>query len=163
MTLSLAHQAVRAVVVAGGFMITADAVAAPRSVAEFTLQRQESQPKWIPEGKPLFGDYLGSGDGSGSGALVGRIDWDLYEDQSRDDRHPAWFRGFLERNGHRFPFEIIGVYTPDSADRRRWRLSGAISFDDSHLLGTLHAPITGTFEGSTKRAHYTIWADPESQ
>jgi hypothetical protein len=94
MTLSLAHQAVRAVVVAGGFMITADAVGAPRSVAEFTLQRQESQPKWIPEGKPLFGDYLGSGDGSGSGALVGRIDWDLYEDQSRDDRHPAWFRGF---------------------------------------------------------------------
>src|SRR6202023_124001 len=85
MTLSLAHQAVRAVVVAGSFMITAGAVGAPRSVAEFTLQRQESQPKWIPEGKPLFGDYLGSGDGSGSGALVGRIDWDLYEDQSRDD------------------------------------------------------------------------------
>ena len=163
MTLSLARHAVRVLLVAGSCMITANAVAAPQAVAELTLQRQVSQPKWIPDGQPLFGDYLASGDGSGSGALAGRIDWDLYEDQSREDRHPAWFRGFIERDGRRYPFEIIGIYTPDSADLRRWRISGAITFDDNHLLGMIHAPITGTFEASTNSAHYTVWADHESR
>jgi hypothetical protein len=160
---SFACNAARALVFAGSFIIAAGATASPRAVAELTLQRQPSHPKWIPEKPPLFGDYLASGDGSGSGALAGRLEWDLYEDESRDDRHPAWLRGVIERDGRRYPFEIIGVYTPDPADRRRWRISGAIAFDDARLLGALHAPITGAFEASTNSARYTVWVDGKSR
>jgi hypothetical protein len=160
---SFPRHAARALVVAGSFIITAGALASPRPIAELKLQRQESQPKLTPERPPLFGDFLASGDGRGSGALAGRIKWDLYEDQSRDARHPAWFRGALERDGRRYPFEIIGVYTPDPSDPSRWRISGAIAFDDTRLLGTLHAPITGTFEGSTNSARYTVWVDGKSR
>src|SRR5882672_8504844 len=145
MTLSLTHHIVRVLVIASGCLITAGAVAAPRAVAELTLQRQETQAKWISEGQPLFGDYLASGDGNGSGALAGRIGWDLYE-EPRETRHLSWFHGFVERDGKKFPFEIIGVYTPLTVDRRRWQLSGAIAFDDAHLLGTSYATVTGTFE-----------------
>jgi hypothetical protein len=163
MTRSFARHAALAVVVAANFIMAAGAVASPRPIAELKLQPQESQPKLIPERPPLFGDFLASGDGRGSGALAGRIKWDLYEDQSRDARHPAWFRGTLERQGHQYPFEIIGVYTPDPSAPGRWQISGAIAFDDSRLLGTLHAPITGTFDGSTNSARYTVWVDGKSR
>jgi hypothetical protein len=142
---------------------TVAAAAPPQAALELTLQRQPSQPKWIPEGPPLFGDYFASGDGSATGVLTGRIGWDLYEDHSRQDRHPTLFRGFLERDGRRYPFEIIGIYSPDGADGRTWRISGAITFDDSHLLGTPHAPITGTYEAATKSAYYTVWVTRGSQ
>jgi hypothetical protein len=160
---SFPRHAARALVVAGSFVIAAGAVASPRPVAELKLQPQESQPKLSPEKPPLFGDFLASGGGRGSGALAGRLKWDLYEDQSRDARHPAWFRGTLERDGPRYPFEIIGVYTPDPAHPGRWRISGAIAFDDTRLLGTLHAPITGTFDGSANSARYTVWVDGKSR
>ncbi len=163
MTVSFSHRSACALVVAGSFITAAGALASPQSIAELKLQRQESQSKRISDKPPLFGDYLASGDGRGSGALSGRIQWDLYEDQSRDARHPAWFRGTLERDGRRYPFEIIGVYTPDPSDPARWRISGAIAFDDTRLLGTLHAPITGTFEGSTNSARYTVWVDGKSR
>jgi hypothetical protein len=149
---------VQAIVVACG-LLTANAAAAPRPVAEIALQGKPDLPKWFSDSKPLFGDYVASGDGSASGALAGRFGGDLYEDGSRDDRHPAFFRGFIERDGHRILLEIIGVYTPLSADRQRWQLSGAITFDDDHLLGTSFATITGTFEAKTDRAHYTVWVD----
>jgi len=161
MTVSFTRRAACALVVAGSFITTADALASPRPIAELKLQA--SQSKRTSDKPPLFGDYLASGDGSGSGALSGRIQWDLYEDQSRDDRHPAWFRGVFERDGHRYPFEIIGVYTPDPKNSGRWRISGAITFDDIKLLGTLHAPITGTFEANTSSARYTVWVDSKSR
>src|SRR5579863_1236606 len=163
MTQSVTRRTVRAFVIAVSFMITTGVVAAPRSVAELSLHYQASQPRWVPEKQPMFGEYLGSGDGSGSGVLAGGVDWDLYEDQSLIDRSPAFFRGFVERDGHRHPFQIIGIYTPESADRRQWRISGVIVFDDSQLLGELHAPITGTFEASTGSAHYTVWSDHEAK
>jgi hypothetical protein len=160
--MSIFCRAMPVVIVVASLATTVMAVAAPQATLELTLQGQPSQPKWMPEGAPLFGNYLASGDGRVTGALTGRIGWDLYEDQSREDRHPAWFRGFFERDGRRYPFEIIGIYTPDGANRRRWRISGAITFDDSHLVGTPHAPITGTFEAATNSAHYTVWLSRDS-
>src|SRR5258708_5681268 len=139
------QQALRAIAVASSLMIAASAAAAPKPVAEMMIKAQPSLPKWFPDGKPLFGDYVASGDGSGSGALAGHVVWDLYE-EARKTRHLSWFHGFVERDGRRYPFEITGVYTPTTADRRRWQLSGAIAFDDDHLLGTSYATITGTFE-----------------
>lgn len=138
----------------------AKTVVAPKPIAEMMIRAQPSLPKWFPD-KPLFGDYVASGDGSGSGALAGHIVWDLYEEE-RKTRHISWFRGFVERDGQRYPFEITGVYTPLTADRRRWQLSGAIAFDDDHLLGTSYATITGTFEADTVSAHYTVWVDRDS-
>ena len=137
--------------------------AGPQPIAELTLQAQASQPKWSPDQQPLFGDYLASGDGSGSGLLVGRIAWDLYEDQSAAERHPAFFRGFLERDGQRYPFEIIGLYTPESPDRRRWRITGAITFDDGRTLGMKQASLTGTFQAGPNTAHYTIWGQDDAR
>jgi len=150
-------------VVASSLTIATHALASPRPIAELRLKPQESQSKLTPERPPLFGEFLASGDGRGSGALAGRIKWDLYEDQSKDARHPAWFRGTLERNGRQYPFEIMGIYTPDPSVPARWRISGAIAFDDTRLLGTLHAPITGTFDANASSARYTVWVDSNSR
>ena len=139
------------------------AVAAPQQAAEITLHALPGQSKWLPKESPLFGEYLASGEGAVSGGLAGRIVWDLYEDQSREDRHPAWFLGYLEREGRRFPFVIVGIYTPDSADRLRWRISGTITFDDAKLLGAPHAPITGLFEANSMSARYAVWIDRDAR
>ena len=161
MPLSFTRRCAFAIVVASGLM-TAGAMAAPKPVAEMMIRAQPSIAKWFPDGNPLFGDYVASGDGTGSGALAGHIVWDLYE-EARKTRHVSWFHGFVERDGHRYPFEIAGIYTPVTADRRRWQLSGAIAFDDDHLLGASYATITGTFDADTVSAHYTVWADHDSR
>jgi hypothetical protein len=163
MALSRARLAASVLAVVGNFSIALGALAAPQQIAELSLHGLASHPKWIPEEQPLFGKYLASGDGEASGALVGHVFWDLYEDQLREDRHPAFFRGFVERDGRRYPFEIIGIYTPDSADRQRWRISGVITFADKTVLGTAHEPFTGTREASTRASHFTIWADHASR
>jgi hypothetical protein len=141
MALSPPRRVASVLALVGTFFMSATAAASPKQVAEFSLHARASQPKWVPEEHPLFGDYLASGEGEGSGPLIGHFLWDLYEDQSRDDRHPAFFRGFVEREGRRHSFEIIGVYVPVSADRRRWQLSGAITFADALVLGTIAAQL----------------------
>ena len=150
-------------VAAAAAAAAAAASAGPQPIAELTLQRQATQPKWFSDGKPLFGDYLASGDGSGSGILVGKIASDLYEETETAERHPAFFRGFLERDGRRYPFEIIGLYTPESPDRRQWRITGAITFTDNQMLGMKQASLTGTFQAGTNMAHYTIWGQQDSR
>ena len=156
-------QVAGALAVFGYLFAGAAALAEPQPIAELTLHRQASQPKWFPDRQPLFGDYLASGDGSGSGPLVGKVAWDLYEETETAERHPAFLRGFLERDGQRYPFEIIGLYTAESADRRQWRITGAITFTDHQMLGMKQASLTGTFEVATSTAHYTIWGQPDSR
>jgi hypothetical protein len=163
MAISLNPQVVRAVVLAGSVAIAMGAVAAPRQVAELSLHALQSHPKWMPKRQPLFGNYLASGVGEASGAFGGHVFWDLYEDQSQDDRHPAFFRGFLERDGRRYPFEIIGIYSPESVDGQRWRISGVVTFADKGLLGTTHEPLTGSFDASTRTSRFTIWAERSSE
>jgi hypothetical protein len=139
------------------------AVAAPQPVAELVLHGIPSHTKWISEEEPLFGRYLASGDGEVSGAVTGHVVWDLYEDQTREDRHPTFFRCLLERDGRRYPFEIIGVYSPASPDKRQWRISGAITFADSAVLGTEQQPIIGRWEASSGTSHFTLWAEQDSR
>jgi hypothetical protein len=143
--------------------IAATAVAAPQQVAELALHAIPSHAKWIPKEKPLLGAYIASGDGEASGAVSGHLVWDLYEDQTREDRHPTFFRGILERGGRRYPFEIVGLYSPASADKKRWRISGAITFADNTVLGTEQQPMIGTFEVSSLTARFTIWAEKDAQ
>jgi hypothetical protein len=159
MALARARLSASALAVVGNFIIAAGSLAAPQQIAELSLQGLASHPKWIPEEQPLFGSYIGSGDGEASGALGGHVFWDLYEEQSRDDRHPTFFRGFVERDGRRYPFEIIGIYTPESADSQLWRISGVINFADRLVLGTAHETLTGTWDASTRMSHFTIWTD----
>ena len=163
MALSHSRRSVSALALAATFVSSVSALAAPQQAAELFLRALPGQPKWLPDEPPLFGSYLASGEGEASGGLVGRFVWDLYEDQSGEDRHPAWLRGYLEREGRRYPFVIIGIYTPDSADRRRWRISGTITFDDSKLLGAPHAPITGLYEADSSSARYVVWIDRDAR
>src|SRR5579872_3392832 len=99
---SIAYRTACAAVVVAG-LLPIGAVAAPKAT-EISLAYHASQAKWNPEA-PLFGQYIGSGDGSGSGALAGTVHWDLYEDQTLPDQHPAFFRGVVERNGQQHPFK----------------------------------------------------------
>ena len=163
MALSRARLAASVLAVVGNFSIAAGALAAPQQVAELSLHGLASHPKWIPKEQPLFGSYLASGDGEATGAVVGHVFWDLYEDHSRSDRHPTFFRGFVERDGRRYPFQIIGVYTQESADPQRWRISGVITFADKTVLGTAHEAFTGTRDASTRTSHFTIWADQDTR
>lgn len=144
----------------------ADAVSPLTAVAELTLNHRPDQSKVIPDGEPVFGNYLGSGDGAATGVLSGRIGWDLYEDQTRTNAHPTLFRGLIEKDGKSHPFEIVGVFTPEPAhgpeELQRWSLSGAIVFETDALTGARHAPITG--EGVRRaqdgwRHRYTVWAN----
>jgi hypothetical protein len=157
MALFRGHQLICMLALVATLMMGGGAIAAPQPIAGLTLHPQPSQSKWFPDQQPLFGDYLASGDGSGSGLLVGKMAWDLYEETSSEDHHPAYFRGFLERDGKRYPFEIIGLYTPESPDRRQWRITGAITFTDSHMLGMRQASLTGAFDAGARMAHFTIW------
>ncbi len=144
--------------------VAVQANAAPRAVAELELNYQKSAEKWMSDGGHLLARcrYLGSGDGSAKGAIAGRAGWDLYEDQSAQDLHPTQFRGFIERDGKRHPFQIIGVFTPEAGEpTRRWKFTGTIVFDDGALLSSRHAPLSGYVETGVWRHRYTIWADKE--
>jgi hypothetical protein len=167
MALLRACLAAVALAVAGNLAVGAAAMAAPQAIVELTLHPKPAHGKWVQDKPPLFGEYFASGDGESTGAVVGKIAWDLYEDTSSSEQHPAFFRGFVERDGQRYAFEIIGLYTPESADRRHWRITGAIAFSDSHVLGMKQASLTGTFEAGANAAaataHYTIWAEPNAR
>lgn len=143
---------------------------AQEPVATLTLQYQQSERKWFNNSKPLFGAYLGTGSGVGTGALQGTVGWDLYEDQSRKDLHPAFFRGFVTQGTERHSFQIVGVFTPVDIDlenkwgshrgashARQWTLSGTIVFDDNTLLGVRHAPLTGSVNLEVMTGKYTVW------
>lgn len=141
------------------------AAAAPRAAAELTMQYHKSADRQTTDGGCLFAkcEYLGSGDGAGTGKLAGRISWDLFEDQSRDDLHPTQFRGFIERDGERHSFHIIGVFTPDGLGKAlRWYLSGTIVFDDERLLGARHAAVTGDVQIGVWKHRYTVWLDSDA-
>jgi len=143
-------------------LFTGTATAALRPVGELTLQYQKSAERRTTDGGHLLAHckYLGSGDGTGTGALAGQIAWDLYEDQSRDDMHPTQFRGFVERDGNRHPFHVIGIFIPDPAQPvERWQFAGTIVFDDAHPLGVRAAAITGSVQAGVWKHHYTIWLD----
>ncbi len=155
------HAVVRGLVAAALVLITGAALAAPKAVAELTLTYQESAKKQMPDGGHLFAhcELLGSGDGAATGALQGRVGWDLYEDHSRDDLHPTQFRGYIERQGKRHPFQIIGVFTPEAGEPvARWNFTGTVVFDDAALFPARHAPVSGYVETGVWRHHYTVWA-----
>jgi hypothetical protein len=155
----LARRLAGAVAVTVSLVVGAMATTAPEQVAELVLHGLPPHPKWNPGEPPLLGTYLGSGDGEAFGKINGRVYWDLYEDQSREDRHPTYFRGQIERDGRHYPFEIIGIYSPASADKKRWRFSGAITFADKAVLGTEQQPIVGRWEASTRTSHFMVWPD----
>ncbi|MBT8102049.1 MAG: hypothetical protein HKN35_10855 [Woeseia sp.] len=144
--------------------------ATPEPVMTMALKYQQSERKWFRDRAPLFGIYLGTGDGTAAGRLSGRVGWDLYEDQERADFHPAHFHGFIEVDGERHAFQILGVYTPASTDAavtpdgkthpRIWTLSGTIAFDDASVLGARHLPVTGTADLNTWTASYSVWSKP---
>ncbi|MGH8529512.1 MAG: hypothetical protein ACRETN_06655 [Nevskiales bacterium] len=153
-----------------GFLVVAlmllahSALAAPKAVAELTLNYQKSADRQMSDGGHLFArcQYLGSGDGTATGAIAGRVGWDLHEDQSRDDLHPTQFRGFIERDGKRHPFQIIGVFTPEPGQPiRRWKLTGTIVFDDNALFTGQHAPVTGYVETGSWKHRYTVLVDSD--
>ncbi len=147
--------------VGAALLLTADAaLSAPAAVAELTLNYQKSAERQMSDGGHLLARcrYLGSGDGAATGAVQGRIGWDLFEDQTRDDLHPTQFRGYLERGGMRHPFQIIGVFTPEAGKPvRRWTFTGTIVFDDAALYPARHATVSGYVEAGVWRHHYTVW------
>ena len=156
----------------GMLMQPAALEAAPSAAATFTLEYQQSERKWNRDGEGAFGKYLGTGTGTGTGALQGRIGWDLYEDQSRDDLHPAHFHGFVERDGKRHPFQVIGVFTPVELDKSKtwgsdlgashashWTLSGTIVFEDESVLGARQGTVAGAVDLTEMKGKYTVWVD----
>ncbi len=166
-SVTLRHAAPGLIVAA--LLAAATSFAAPQPAATLELQYQQSDQKVLTDGNALFGHYLGTGTGVATGALQGTVQWDLYEDQSLDDLHPAHFRGFVERAGKRYPFQILGVYTPDGTETvvtpaghetiRYWSLSGTIVFEDDALLGVRHAPVTGSVDTSVGTVRHTVWMD----
>ncbi len=148
-------------------LMASDAADNLAAIAELTLRHQPNMSSRVAVGEPVFGSYLGSGDGEAAGALSGRIGWDLYEDQTRPDTHPTLFRGVIESGGKTQGFEIIGVFTEvttqGSEELQRWAFSGAIFFESTALIGRRHAAVTG--EGVYRapgvwRHRYTVWGNP---
>lgn len=160
--LNAARDCFRGLFVATLFVTMNSALADPKAVAELSVTFQRSLDKQMSDGGHLLARcrYLGSGNGAATGVLAGRVGWDLYEDQSREDLHPTQFRGFIERDGKRHSFQIVGVFTPEAGKPiRRWKFTGTIVFDDRALFPALHAPVTGYVETGVWRHHYTVWVD----
>ena len=160
--LDVARDCLQGLFVSTLFLAMNFALADPKPVTELSLIYQKSADKQTSDGGHMLARcrYLGSGNGAATGALAGRIAWDLYEDQSRDDVHPTQFRGFIERDGKRHLFQIIGIYTPEAGEPiRRWKFTGTIVFDDRALFPALHAPVTGYVEAGVWRGHYTVLLD----
>src|SRR6266849_3486016 len=113
----------------------------------------------------VAGSFITAAGALASPQSIAELKLQRQESQSKRifDKPPLFGDYLASGDGRGYPFEIIGVYTPDPSDPARWRISGAIAFDDTRLLGTLHAPITGTFEGSTNSARYTVWVDGKSR
>lgn len=162
-------------VCASGILLVVAGMAAAQTQPAMTLELtfQQSEQKLIESGSNLFGRYLGSGDGNVAGAVEGTVAWDLYEDQSRDDLHPAQFHGLLEVESGSYPFQLIGVYTPRQSERvtapdggehvRFWELTGTIVFDDDRPLGTRQALVSGVTDLSAKRLRADVWIGKGNQ
>jgi hypothetical protein len=109
-------------------------------IAKFELQYHQSKRKNMPNATNAYGKYLGSGDGTVSGRLKGKVYWDLYEDQSRDDLHRAQFVGYLEtESGSRIPFDSMGFFKPRIGGGY-WDLTSSVHFDckDPHYPWLKH-------------------------
>ena len=139
----------------------------PAPIAQLALHHEPGANQFVPNAAPVFGQYLGSGDGTATGVLGGRIVWDLYEDQTQSNAHPAFFRGVIEHNGASYPFEIIGALTSETprapVERQRWSLSGVIVFDGDAPMGARQALVAGeTVLHATEgwRHSLTVWRAP---
>lgn len=159
---------VRTMLLVGLLWLPAPSLSAAQLPAvTLSLQYRQAKIKSDPGKDGLFGKYLGTGDGVVAGAIEGRVEWDLYEDQSKDDFHPAHFRGTIHHDGRIHSFQIFGVYTPVGTEMastpsghetfRHWSLSGTIAFDDDELLGVRHTPITGLVDTSVGQVQHRVW------
>lgn len=125
----------------------------PVAALEITMSYPHSSAKAVPGAAPLFGHYLATGYGKISGEIEGDLSWDLYEDQSSDDFHPAHFIGALTRDGRSISVQLIGLYTPVRSDSRTdWKLIGSLSIDDADLLPAKQVPVVGTINMPTRKA-----------
>lgn len=153
-----------------GLPVASLSATTPQEVMVLELVYQQSERRWFNDRSGFFESYLGTGNGRASGRLDGRIGWDLYEDQKLDDFHPAHLHGFIEQDGVRHEFQVIGIYTPVTDDHavtpdgkthpKIWALSGAIVFDDTAVLGARHLPVTGIANLETWTATYSVWSTP---
>ncbi len=111
---------------------TAIAQAAEPRRADVRLEYQESQPPVIPQFAKAYGRYLGSGRGSVTGAIVGNVVWDLYEDQDAGQLHRAQFVGRITAaDGSSIDFETVGYFVRRTGISMLWDLTSAIYFSSA--------------------------------
>lgn len=102
-----------------------------QAIAKLDLQYQQSTRRFFPDDVPDFGKYLGTGNGSISGSLIGSVGWDLYEDWEFAAFHPTLFKGVITIDEQRIEYTMQGVFTPyREGGVKYWRFSGFFHIHD---------------------------------
>jgi hypothetical protein len=107
----------------------------PRSqsaVASIRLEYQKNLARVLPALDNTHDKYLRSGAGTAEGQIVGRIDWDLYENQDNPRLHRTTFVGRISApGGGSIRFETDGYFVPRVETTAFWDLASAIYFFDA--------------------------------
>jgi hypothetical protein len=112
---------------------------------------------WVPETK--LGDYIGSGNGTMTGAaLSGEVKWSLFENQAPDVCDFTLVGTIHDADSAEISFEILG-YSVHEPDTRTWRLSAGIRFTGGEGCDLLPATgiVTGVFESESQTHHYELF------
>lgn len=73
--------------------------------------------------------YIGSGDGTASGAIEGTVRWGLFEAQGETvcDAH---FVGLIETTtGELIAFDAVGYFQRDDPDSVEWQMAAGVQFE----------------------------------
>jgi hypothetical protein len=102
------------------------------AVASIRLEYQKNLVRVLPALDNTRDKYLGSGAGTAEGQIVGRIVWDLYENQDNPTLHRTTFVGRISApGGGRIRFETDGYFVPRAETTAFWDLASAVYFFDA--------------------------------
>lgn len=112
---------------------------------------------WVPDTK--LGTYIGSGNGTMTGALLaGDVKWSLFENEAPDVCDFTLVGTVTDAGGATHGFEILG-YSEHEPETRSWRLSAGIRFTAAKPGAAFPAVgiVTGAFYSESRTHHYVLF------
>lgn len=129
---------------------------------EVRLQYKEGKPAVSMNGK--VGDYVGSGEGSVSGANIrGDVHWTLFEAVRPGACDSNLFGVITTEDGAEIRFDTMGFFRrPDKERSHLWVTSAAVRFETDDVRYAWLTDILGVWEGTldmrSYKHHYRVFA-----
>lgn len=122
---------------------------------EVVLQYKEGKPAVSMNGK--VGEYVGSGEGTATGARVrGAVHWTLFEAVRPGACDSNLFGIITTEDGAQIRFDTLGFFRRPNKNRPHlWVTSAAVNFETSDDRYAWLNPILGIWEGTLDMRSYT--------